>query len=138
MAATADSTHTLDPEELELLRLNLVIPLWEENPDGNAATLLAPYLSDRLVFGKGDGSVVGKHQYLQALGPRGRRPSDTVRVLNRARRRASAPAESLLISTAVTVDAKPPDPGQFTNLRLFLKEDGFWKCRLWVNFPGDA
>lgn len=138
IAATADFTHTLSPEELELLRLNLAIPLWEENQDGNAAASLAPHLSDCLVFGRGDGSVVGKHKYLQGLGPRGRRPSDTVRVLNRTPRMANAPAESFLLSTVVTVEATPPDPALFTNLRLFLKQDGFWKCRLWVNFPGDA
>jgi hypothetical protein len=128
--------HPLSPDEIELLRLNLKFPLREENHDGCAAEFLAPHLSDALVFGRADGAVVGKETYLAKFKAMGRKSSGTVCVLNRKPASASAPHDSLLLSTVVTVEAKPPEPSQFTNLRLFLREHGSWKCRMWVNFPG--
>jgi len=72
--------------------------------------------------------VVGKDAFRGGFAARDRSASGTVCVLNRT-------ANGVLLSTVVTTGTGGPTPLHFTNIRLFARESGLWKCRMWVNFP---
>jgi len=128
VAMTGGFAQRLSDDELAMLRTNLEFPLREENTDGHAAGFFAEHLSDALVFCRADATVVDKQTYLSAFVARGRTPSGTVAVLNRT-------DTGILLSTVVTTGTGGPSPKSFTNVRLFVKEGGSWRCRLWLNYP---
>jgi hypothetical protein len=128
LAMTGAVANRLSDDELDMLRTNLEFPIREENTDGRAAEYFAEHLSDALVFCRADASVVDKTTYRSAFTARGRSSSGTLAILNRAE-------NGILLSTVVTTGTGGASPKPFTNVRLFVKEDGAWRCRLWVNFP---
>jgi hypothetical protein len=119
--------NTLNADEIDLLRTNLAFPIREENTDGRAAEFFAAHLSDQLAFCRADGTVVGKEAFREGFTARGRSASGTINVLNRS-------ANSLLLSTDVTMTSGGSSRKTFTNVRLFVKEGDAWRCRIWVNF----
>ena len=62
---------------------------------------------------------------------RDRSTSGTVRVLNRT-------PNGLLLSMLVVVGTGGAAPRSFVNTRLFAKENGGWRCRMWMNVPEPA
>jgi hypothetical protein len=120
----------LDDDELALLKTNLEFPEREDNTDGSAARFFEDHLSEHLAFCRVDGSVVGKDAFRGGFMFRGRSSAGTICVLNRA-------ADAILLSTGVIVGAGTAEAKAFTNLRMFRREDGRWKCRVWVNFPSE-
>jgi hypothetical protein len=58
---------------------------------------------------------------------RARRSGGSICVLNRT-------DAGMLLSTPVTMGTGTSQQA-FMNVRLFAKEDGAWKCRVWVNYP---
>jgi hypothetical protein len=93
----------------------------EDNRNNDAAPFFDEFLSNQIVFNRADGSmVVGKKEFIDAgFKDRGRRSSGSVRVLRRT-------TDTVFLSTVVTVTKGPPL--SFTNLKLFVREDGSLKC----------
>ncbi len=118
----------LRDDEIEVLRANLAFPEHEENLHVRAREFFDEQLSEHLAFCRADGSVAGKAAFRGPFVPRGRTSSGTIAVLTRT-------ADTLLISTEVTVATGTPAARTFTNIRLFKKEEDGWRCRVWVNYP---
>ena len=126
---TEDFPNELTPQEVALLKKNLEFPKREDNRNNDAAPFFQDILSDALSFCRADGTVVSKQEFIAAgFTDRGRRSSGSVQVLNRTAN------GSLLLTTVVTVTNTAPSQS-FTNVRLFVPENGSPKCRLWVNYP---
>lgn len=124
---TGSFINPLTSDEMDLLRTNLAFPIREENIDGRAAEFFAAHLSDQLTFRRADGTLAGKEAFRDGFTARDRASSGTVSVLSRT-------DNSILLSTVVIVGASGKAPKHFTNIRLFEKESGVWKCRIWVNY----
>jgi hypothetical protein len=131
IATPTGFANELSPDQVQMLQVNLAFPAREENTDGAAAPFFAAHLSDALAFARADGAIVGKDTFREGFIARDRRTSGTACVLHRT-------ADSLLLSTVVTVGATGPAPKHFTNMRLFVREGAAWRCRLWMNYPEPA
>jgi hypothetical protein len=126
----------LAPDLQELVARNLRLPEVENRYDaagGNTTALAADdrqfledFVSAALTMHTLPGDVLDRQGYLgRRPGSSHRSPSDAVEVLH-----ATSQPESVLLSTVVTTD----QPAHVVNLRLFIKEDGHWRCRVWRNY----
>lgn len=134
--------HPLDGPDKDLVQRNLELPVFENHWDARgpddtiaghpAGRFLDDFTSDDLVFRNVGGVYLGKHAYLARRPPDPpltRKKSDTVSVLHKD-------AGSILLSTIVETELTETGKRGFTaNVRFFVKEDGAWKCRIWVNHP---
>lgn len=132
--------HKLDEQDMALVRSNLNLPdfenRWDErrpdtpvagNPNGE---FLDNFTSAELVFRNAKGKFLGKKAYLERpRAPFTRTPSDTICVLYKD-------ANHVLLSTVVQTQSTETGAREFySNTRFFVREDGSWKCRVWMNFP---
>lgn len=124
---TSGFSHSLSPDELAMLRMNIEFPSREENTDGHAAEFFDGTLSDSLVFVRADVSVIGKQTFTAGFTARDRASGGSVCVLNRT-------DNGVLLSTTVMV-GKGTTQKAFINLRAFTKEADAWRCRVWLNYP---
>lgn len=136
-------SHMLDDEDLSLVRKNLELPLvenqWDrKNPealtteDDKNRAFLDDFLSMQLTFRSAAGKIFEKTQYM-ARGPGDPRlPSDCIRILHKSTGKDS---ETVLLSTVVHTQPKEGPRKSFSNYRLFVKEAGIWRCRVWMNHP---
>ena len=131
VAPSTGFANRLAADEIDLLQTNLAFPLREENTDGCAAPFFAAQLSDQLVFCRSDGTIAGKDAFREGFAAKNRSASGTVSVLNRT-------PNTIVLSTVVTVGRGGPAAKFFTNIRVFVKESGAWRCRMWVNVPEPA
>jgi hypothetical protein len=133
-APTGDFQNLIAPKDQPLFEENLALPVRENNVDGKAEAFFKDLLSEQLSFCKANGGVVTKKEFIAAgFTNLGRVSDGTVRVLSRT-------ADSLLLSTVVTV-TEGPESGRnksYTNVRLFKPEGGRMKLRIWVNYPEPA
>jgi len=120
--------NMLTPDEVACLKNNLESAEREDNRNNDAASFFDEFLSNQIVFSRADGSmVIGKKEFIDAgFKDRGRKSSGSVRVLRRT-------TDTLFLSAVVTVTEG--SPLSFTNLKLFVREDGSLKCRMWINYP---
>jgi Cupin domain len=123
--------NRLGVDELAMLQTNLEFPIREDNKDGDAAQFFEEHLSEALLFCRANGRVVCKEAFRDGFADQTRSSSGTVQILNRTQ-------SAVLVSTVVTMGAGGAAPKRFTNIRLFAKESGSWKCRMWINFPASA
>lgn len=86
---------------------------------------LERYLHQDLVFRRADGSIVGKEAFLADLKPRERLDWE---LMSDEPDAADARSESVALTLIVRTSA-----GSFRNMRVFVQDDGGWRCRLWVN-----
>jgi len=132
--------HKLEDEDVVFLKKNLDLPESENRWDqrgpeatvvGNAdAEVLDNFTSAELVFRNAKGEYLGKKAYLKRPpAPVTRIPSDTVCILYKD-------TQHLLLSTVVQTKSFATGAREFySNTRFFVKEDGLWKCRVWLNLP---
>jgi hypothetical protein len=120
--------NRLSADEVEMLQTNLEFPIREDNKDGKAAEFFAAHLSPALAFCRADATVAGADAFRDGFVDRSRSSWGTVRILNRK-------PNGILLSLVVTTGTGGASPQHFTNIRLFAKEGGIWKCRMWVNYP---
>lgn len=114
----------LDPEEIELVRENLMVPGQE---DAGSTAFFSALLSSDLVFRTAGGALLDRDGFLaRGFVDRKRRSDGSVQVLHR-----TAAPWSLLLATGVLV----PGEGGFTNVRLFVREEDRIRCRIWLNYP---
>lgn len=116
-------SNILSDEEVSLVNKNLLIPQREEDADHSFFDSL---LSEQLIFRRADGSIIDKERFLANFSKRARKASDSVRILSRT-------PEIILVSTSVTMPSAAGALDAFLNERLFVKENGVWKCRVWWN-----
>jgi hypothetical protein len=133
-------THRVGDEMLALLRENLTLPevenRWEARnraapspTDREDEAFLRALLSAALTFRTAKGGFLDRGRYLARPPPAQpvvRSSRGTVQVLH-------ASAESVLLSTVVETRAPDGTGAAFENARLFVREDGRWKCRVWWN-----
>jgi ketosteroid isomerase-like protein len=117
----------------ELTQINVGIGDAEKRQD---ATDLEPVLHDDLVFRRADGKLISKQQYLDAVPTRvyERLDADVVEIHEKDE---SAVVTVIVDAAGTTADGSRFD-GRFRNVRVFVKDDGRWLCRLWVNTPASA
>jgi cupin domain len=135
--------HTLDQEDMAVVRKNLDLPEVENRWDARSpetrvtgnrdGEFLDNFTSADLIFRNARGEYLTKQAYLQrAPVPFTRTPSDTVCILYRD-------AEHLLLSTVVQTQSTETGARQsYSNTRFFVRENGGWRCRVWMNFPQPA
>ena len=125
--------NELSEGELETLRHNLKFPEYEDGRAENGRDFFEDILSDRLVFCRANGKIVGKRTFIDgAFGNdvvrnQRRSSSGSIQVLSKKKR-------GLLISTVVEM----PEAGSlnsYMNVRFLAEEGGKLRCRLWVNYP---
>ena len=125
-----DPNH--DDAQQALKDLNAKICAAEMEGD---ADYLASVLADDLVFRRAGGSQVTKEQYLEGL----RNPDNTyeyvhcgdIEVIMVDRNTAFV---SLLV-WAKGMRGKTGFKGIYRNTRLFLRQNGDWRCAVWFNTP---
>ena len=130
----------LDEQDIDLVRSNLDLPefenRWDErspntsmagNPSGE---FLDNFASAELIFRDAKGTFLGKKAYLgRPPAPVIRTASDTVCILYKD-------ADHVLLSTVVQTQLTATGAREFySNARFFVRADGSWKCRVWMNFP---
>ena len=132
--------HPLDDNEVALLRKNLdlaeVENRWDRRPNGTAVgqnadgRFLDNLISPSLIFRGAARKFVGKKAYLgRPPGDFVRTPSNTISILHKG-------DGYMLISTVVeTRKSNTQELASYFNVRLFVREDGLWRCRIWLNFP---
>jgi hypothetical protein len=135
--------HMLSPQLKDLVRRNLELPgvenrydlakrsggRLEETDDQFLQDFVSPALSMHTV----KGAILDRDNYLKRdAATSTRSSSDAVHILN-----VTTEPESVLLSTVVTVTYTAPQqaPADIINFRLFVKEDGRFKCRVWRNYP---
>jgi ketosteroid isomerase-like protein len=100
------------------------------------AAYLEGVLHDELVFRRADGSLATKRDYLDAVPKRryDRLESDVVEVHEKG--------DSAVVTVIVDAAGQTQDGtafgGRFRNVRVFVRDGGGWRCRIWVNTPADA
>jgi hypothetical protein len=121
--------HRLDEQDLALVRRNLELPEAENRWDARAPgsrEFLDDFTSEALIFRNAKGRFLGKKAYLERPPATvARAPSDTVCILYKD-------ADHVLLSTVVQAG------DLYSNTRFFVRADGSWKCRVWMNFPEPA
>ncbi len=134
--------HPVSEDLLALIARNLTLPevenRWDrrnrDQPtprDREDETFLLETLSPALVFRTGKGGYLDRGHYLRRPPPNPlfvRSSSGSVQVLHEG-------ADSLLLSTVVHTSRDDGSTAAFTNVRLFVREDGRWMCRVWLNSP---
>jgi hypothetical protein len=111
----------------ELVALNVDIGEAEKAHDVNTLTRI---LSEDLVFRRGSGVIVDRGTYLTEL------PDTTYQVLQSGEFEVDEKPESALVTLVVTVVGTrqgKPFAGRFRNTRLFVRDEGDWTCRIWIN-----
>jgi glyoxylase I family protein len=116
---------TRDPEELR--QVNVDIGAAEKSHD---LPFLRRVLDDLLVFRRADGSVVGKDDYLAGL--EGRTYDELRTEVVDLDEEAESAVVTAIVTTRGTNNGKPFG-GTFRNVRTFVRTDGAWQCRLWIN-----
>jgi ketosteroid isomerase-like protein len=121
------------PASSELRRLN--IELTEQERRGvDAVAWFEGVLDDRLVFRRGNGTVVDKDGFLEGL----KDPGNTNEVLTTEIRQVQMLGDQAFVEAEVrlkgTRGGKPVD-GTFRNLRLFERQADGWRCVMWFNKP---
>jgi ketosteroid isomerase-like protein len=112
----------------ELTRINVEIGKAEKARD---PTELDRLVHDDLVFRRADGKVVTKQLYLDAVPKRtyDRLDVDVVEI----DAKDESAVVTVIVDAAGTGGDGSPFEGRFRNVRVFVKDDGRWRCRLWVN-----
>ena len=135
--------HPVSDQLRLLIESNLALPTvenrWDQrnrlaltDENGRDRTFLETFLSEHLTFRTAKGIYVGREQYLNRDAAKVERASSgSVQILH-------ASPETLLLSTAVEMPAPAGVKASFSNIRLFVKEGGAWKCSVWLNFPEPA
>jgi glyoxylase I family protein len=111
----------------DLRELNVRIGVAEKDHD---LQYLRDVLHEELVFRRADGTVVGKVEYLDGLAARSYDLMD-VEVLD-----VQEGAESAVVDVVVTArgtSGGKPFGGSFRNVRTFVRDNGRWRCRVWIN-----
>lgn len=130
--------HRVSDELLALLTDNLAVPdvenRWERRnraqlsqEDRDDEAFLMKLLSGMLIFRTAGGSYLDSGQYLRRPQPDPvfvKSTSGSIQVLHET-------SDTVLLSTVVETSR----PASYTNVRLFVKEEGTWKCRVWLNSP---
>lgn len=136
-------SHMLDDEDQSLVRRNLELPLVENQwdwrnqealttEDDKNRAFLDAFLSPQLTFRNAAGKVFNKSQYMGRGPGDPRLPSDCIRILHKSSEKGS---DIVLLSTAVYTQPKEGPRKSFSNYRLFVKDAGIWRCRVWMNHP---
>jgi len=127
LPASAPSTsfaNRVEPEDLTLVEKNLAFPAAEDSGD---VSFFNDVLSDYLVFRAASGDLFDKSGFMsRGFTNRQRISSGSVRILDKAE-------ATVLLSTIVRL----PQRGSwesYINERLFVREDGDFKCRVWMNY----
>jgi hypothetical protein len=135
--------NMLNDEEISLIRKNLKLPIVENQWDARdpnvpvaqarsrEKSFLEDLVSEDLMFRTASGKLlIGKMAYLE------RPPAEVIREASNSVRILHKSPESMLLSTVV--HTQPKEGGSrksFSNIRLFVKENDIWKCRVWINHP---
>lgn len=130
--------HPVSDELRKLIQRNLDLPAVENRWDKRNRVelsaesrkdreILEDLLSENLTFRTAKGIYLGREQYLNREPGTERTSSGSVQILHET-------ASTLLLSTVVETGSGGAKAA-FTNIRLFVKEGGAWKCSVWMNFP---
>jgi ketosteroid isomerase-like protein len=121
-------------EASELLRLNLEITE-QERRGAEATPFFEHMLDDRLCFRRGDGSTIGKKEFLAGLAD----PGNTNEVLTASIRQAQILDDQAFVEAWVYLKGNRGGrliDGTFRNLRFFERpSNGTWRCVMWFNKP---
>jgi ketosteroid isomerase-like protein len=121
-------------EAEELLRLNLEITE-QERRGADGAGFFGDVLDDRLCFRRGDGSTIGKDEFLSGLGD----PSNVSETLTTTIRQVQVLGDQAFVEAWVYLKGARGGrriDGEFRNLRFFERtSDGAWRCVMWFNKP---
>lgn len=120
--------NELNEEDISLINDNLSLPKAED--DGNVP-FLNGFLSEQLLFRMATGAELDKARFIGRGFQNRNRYSDSIRVLYKD-------SNCVLISSVVTVRSEGGSTQSFSNTRLFAREGGALKCRVWLNFPEPA
>ncbi len=119
--------------EDELRNINARIGEAEKRHAEEDVEFLGGVLHDDLVFRRADGRLVSKRDYLDAVPNRTyeRLEAEIVRIHETE---ASA-VVTLLVDAVVRTQDGGTLAGRFRNVRVFVRDGGGWRCRIWVNTP---
>jgi len=118
--------NVLDDADLTLIQKNLEFPGAEDRGD---AGFFEELLSERLMFRTARGDILRKADFKsRGFKNQDRSASDSVRVLHKG-------ANSVLLSTIVSMSGDAGATQAFTNERLFVREGTSLKCVVWLNYP---
>jgi ketosteroid isomerase-like protein len=120
-----------ESEAAKLLQLNLDITEAERSAD---QPFFADMLDDRLCFRRGDGSTVGKQEFLDALGD----SRNESKVLTTTIRQVQVLDDQAFVEAWVYLKGSRGGrevDGTFRNLRFFERTDDRWRCVMWFNKP---
>lgn len=95
-------------------------------------TFLRDVLADELVFRRASGAVVTKEEYLAEL----IKPENTYEYLESENLRFIANEEIAVVTLIVKAKGKRGEKefeGKFQNRRVFIEQQGNWKCIVWFN-----
>ena len=115
---------------VELTLLNLQFGEMEQRRDDNAMQFFRRHLSDRLVFRRANGSVLGKAGFLKGLAgpdPFSSRKSEDVKIQMLDERAVA----SLIV---VATDRGDGSTRRYRNIRFFTLQEGIWRVDSWYNF----
>ncbi len=128
LPAIANREHfveELNEENISLIKDNMTLPKAED--DGNVP-FFNGFLSEQLLFRMATGAELDKAGFIGRGFQNRNRYSDSIRVLYKD-------PNCVLISSVVTVRSEGGSTQSFSNTRLFAREGGALKCRVWLNFP---
>lgn len=122
-----DFAHELDDESLALIEENLKVPDVENT--GNMG-FFERFLSETFTFRTATGKLLDRNAFLnRSAAPIIRKQSESLRILHKSE-------DSILLSTIIHTTPKGGGERQsVSNNRLFVREQGVWKCRIWLNYP---
>jgi hypothetical protein len=134
--------HRVSEELLTLLKDNLALPdvenRWERRnrarpsqEDGDDEAFLLNMLLGMLIFRTAKGLYLDRGQYLRRPQPEPaivRSTSGSIQVIHET-------SDTALLSTVVETSRSNGARASSSNVRLFVKEEGAWKCRVWLNSP---
>lgn len=120
-----DFVHQLDDESLALIQENLKVPAAEDAGDKG---FFEGFLSEAFIFHTATGKLLNKEAFLKRpAAPITRTQSSSFCILHKSK-------DSILLSTVIHTEPKGGGKRQsFNNTRLFVREQGVWKFRVWLN-----
>ena len=82
------------------------------------------YLHDDLIFRRADGSIADKPTFLKTVKKRDRLDSEILEDEEKEKQDPDSAVVTLVVRTL---------GGSFRNVRVFVRNDRVWRCKLWVN-----
>jgi uncharacterized protein DUF4440 len=89
---------------------------------------LGPLLAEGFTIIRSKGEKVERHDFLEAV------PKNANRGRHAAQTNAQLVGQCAIYTCLVTTTQNPdgtPNPGRFWNTRLFVQENGNWRCAAW-------